>query len=64
MKSKFKLTAIAMTLAAALTSPLAAQELTLKLGHLANEQNSWHKASVKFGQELSRLTQGRIAVEV
>ena len=41
MKSKFKLTAIAMTLAAALTSPLAAQELTLKLGHLANEQNSW-----------------------
>jgi len=64
MKSKFKLTAIAMTLAAALTSPIAAQELTLKLGHLANEQNSWHKASVKFGQELSRLTQGRIAVEV
>ena len=41
-----------------------AQELTLKLGHLANEQNSWHKASLKFGEELKTLTNGRIAVEV
>lgn len=41
-----------------------AQEVTLKLGHLANEENSWHKASVKFGEELSALTGGRIAVEV
>lgn len=41
-----------------------AQELTLKLGHLANEQNSWHKASLKFGEELAALTDGRIVVEV
>lgn len=41
-----------------------AQEMTLKLGHLANEANPWHQASVKFGTELSRLTDGRIAVEV
>jgi len=41
-----------------------AQDMTLKLGHLANESNPWHKASVKFGAELSRLTDGRIAVEV
>ncbi|WP_163264101.1 TRAP transporter substrate-binding protein [Chelativorans alearense] len=41
-----------------------AQEMTLKLGHLANEENTWHKASVKFGEELSALTDGRIAVEV
>jgi tripartite ATP-independent transporter DctP family solute receptor len=41
-----------------------AQETTLKLGHLANEQNAWHKAAVKFGEELSALTDGRIAVEV
>ncbi|MFK7878297.1 TRAP transporter substrate-binding protein [Roseobacter sp.] len=41
-----------------------AQDMTLKLGHLANESNPWHKASVKFGEELSRLTDGRIAVEV
>jgi len=41
-----------------------AQDMTLKLGHLANESNPWHKASVKFGAELERLTDGRIAVEV
>ncbi|RPE66573.1 tripartite ATP-independent transporter DctP family solute receptor [Pacificibacter maritimus] len=40
------------------------QEVTLKLGHLANEDNSWHLAAVKFGEELNTLTEGRIAVEV
>ena len=45
------------------TSALAA-DMTLKLGHLANEDNPWHKASVKFGDELKRLTDGRIEVEV
>ncbi|MDN3722007.1 TRAP transporter substrate-binding protein [Roseibium salinum] len=38
--------------------------MTLKLGHPANEQNSWHQASVKFGEELARLTDGRIEVQV
>ena len=41
-----------------------AQERTLQLGHLANEDNTWHKAAVRFGEELSELTDGRIAVEV
>ncbi|MBX2832496.1 MAG: TRAP transporter substrate-binding protein [Rhodospirillales bacterium] len=41
-----------------------AAEMTLKLGHLANEQNAWHKAAVKFGDELSNLTDGRIEVQV
>ncbi|WP_220151382.1 TRAP transporter substrate-binding protein [Thalassospira profundimaris] len=41
-----------------------AAEMTLKLGHLANEQNAWHKAAVKFGEELSKLTDGRIEVQV
>lgn len=41
-----------------------AQDMTLKLGHLANESNPWHKASVKFGTELARLTDDRIVVEV
>lgn len=44
--------------------PAMAQDVTLKLGHLANEDNPWHKAAVKFGEELSALTDGRIAVEV
>ncbi|AUH34023.1 TRAP transporter substrate-binding protein [Paracoccus tegillarcae] len=39
-------------------------EVTLKLGHLANEENSWHKAAVKFGEELAALTDGRIEVQV
>ena len=64
MKFKMRLIAVVAVLTAIISTPLSAQELTLKLGHLANEQNPWHKASVKFGQELSRLTDGRIAVEV
>ncbi len=47
-----------------ITSSAFAADMTLKLGHLANEENPWHKASVKFGEELSRLTDGRIEVEV
>ncbi len=45
-------------------SSAMAAEMTLKLGHLANEQNAWHKAAVKFGEELSSLTEGRIDVQV
>ncbi|MCQ8781528.1 TRAP transporter substrate-binding protein [Mangrovibrevibacter kandeliae] len=47
-----------------LAGTASAQERVLKLGHLANEQNPWHKASLKFGEELSKLTDGRIKVEV
>ncbi|MGF1477811.1 MAG: TRAP transporter substrate-binding protein [Geminicoccaceae bacterium] len=51
-------------LAGLIAVPAAAQERTLQLGHLANEENPWHLAAVKFGEELSVLTDGRIAVEV
>jgi TRAP-type transport system periplasmic protein len=64
LKTTMKSLAAGLALAALATSGALAQELTLKLGHLANEQNSWHKASVKFGEELLALTDGRIAVEV
>lgn len=47
-----------------LAAPAFAQDVTLKLGHLANEQNIWHLAALRFGEELSTLTDGRIAVEV
>ncbi len=64
MRTKFG-KIIAVGLAMQMTAlPALAQELTLKLGHLANEENTWHKASVKFGEELSALTDGRIVVEV
>lgn len=42
----------------------ATAETTIKLGHLANEQNSWHKASLKFGEEVARLSDGRVEVQV
>lgn len=41
-----------------------AQEVTLKLGHLANEDNIWHKAVVRFAEEVDSLTEGRVAVEI
>ena len=41
-----------------------AQEVTLKLGHLANEENIWHKAALKFAEEVKSRTEGRVAVEV
>ncbi|WP_062562707.1 TRAP transporter substrate-binding protein [Paracoccus aminovorans] len=58
------LAAAGLIAAPALRASAAGAEVTLKLGHLANEQNSWHKASVKFGEELARLTEGRVQVQV
>ncbi|MCA0942260.1 TRAP transporter substrate-binding protein [Yangia mangrovi] len=48
----------------ALSASAMAADMTLKLGHLANEDNTWHKASVKFAEELATLTDGRIEVEI
>ena len=62
--NRFKAVAAASCIAAATSSVGAAQEMTLQLGHLANEQNAWHLASVRFAEELSSLTNGRIAVEI
>ncbi|WP_187429524.1 Solute-binding protein [Roseobacter fucihabitans] len=60
----FKGLAAAVLAAGFIAAPAMAQERTLKLGHLANEENPWHLAAVKFGEELSTLTEGRITVEV
>lgn len=59
-----KTIAAAGAVAAIASTAAFAQDMTLKLGHLANEDNAWHLAAVKFGEELSSLTDGRIAVEV
>lgn len=37
---------------------------TLKLGHLGNEDNTWHKASLKFAEEVARRTGGALEVRV
>ena len=38
----------------ALSASAMAADMTLKLGHPANEDNIWHKASVKFAEELEK----------
>lgn len=62
--SKFTTLAAASCMAVMAGTAAFSQEVTLKLGHLANEDNSWHLAAVRFGEELSALTDGRIAVQV
>lgn len=42
----------------------AQSKVTLKFGHLANEQNVWHKAALKFAEEVKALTEGRIECAV
>lgn len=61
-KAKILIGAFGLSLFASTAAHSA--ELTLKLGHLANEQNAWHLAAVKFGEELSAKTDGKIEVQV
>lgn len=56
--------ALAVAVSLAVSAPLQAADLTLKLGHLANEDNTWHLGAVRFGEELAARTDGRIEVEV
>jgi tripartite ATP-independent transporter DctP family solute receptor len=42
----------------------AQARVTLKIGHLANEQNVWHRACLKLAEEAAALSQGRIEVQV
>ncbi len=39
-------------------------EFTLKLGHLANTEHTWHKGSVKFAELVEQKTGGRVVVQV
>lgn len=64
---------IALLVAAALlaslvfsTAALAEKkpEFTLKLGHLANTEHTWHKGSVKFAELVEEKTGGRVVVQV
>lgn len=64
LRRKFLQGVAAGALALMLAVPASAQEVTLKFGHLTNEDNIWHKAFVKFGEEVATLTEGRIKVEI
>jgi len=39
-------------------------EYTLRFGHLANEQNIWHLAALKFADEVNQRSEGRVLVKV
>lgn len=56
--------AAGLGLAGAFGSTAFAADMTIKLGHLANEENVWHKAALKFAEEVAARTDGRIEVEV
>jgi tripartite ATP-independent transporter DctP family solute receptor len=64
MMKKSLLAGVAFAITAMMGSVQAQQTVTMQFGHLANEQNVWHKAAVRFSEELSALTDGRLTVEV
>lgn len=64
MKNKSLLKGLAILLPVMVIAAQSSAVTTLKLGHLANEKNSWHLASVKFAEEVERLSGGKIKVEV
>jgi tripartite ATP-independent transporter DctP family solute receptor len=42
----------------------AQQRIQMRLGHLANEQNVWHRAAMKFAEEARTLSNGKIEIQV
>ncbi len=46
------------------TATAMAAEYTIKMGHLANTDHTWHKASLKFGEIVAEKSGGRIEVIV
>jgi len=49
---------------AAFGTVFAAPQYTLKLGHLGNQDHTWHKGSEKFAEEVEKLSGGRIVCQV
>lgn len=57
--------ALCALMAFGVLGPVGAEaKTTLKLGHLGNEDNVWHKASLKFAEEVAKRTNGEIEVKV
>lgn len=46
------------------SSAVAEPQYVLKFGHLANEDNVWNKAALKFAEEVKALSNGAIEVQV
>ncbi|MCC8179602.1 MAG: TRAP transporter substrate-binding protein [Planctomycetes bacterium] len=43
---------------------VSAAEFELNIGHIVNEDNSWHKASLFFKEQVERESNGRIEVKI
>lgn len=57
------------TLSAAVLLAISGQayakaDTIIKLGHIANEQHSWHKGSQVFADEVAKRTEGRVEVQI
>jgi tripartite ATP-independent transporter DctP family solute receptor len=64
LRKKFAGLVALATTALLCSAPVQAADITLKLGHLANEENSWHKGALKFAEEVKALTNGKVEVKV
>jgi tripartite ATP-independent transporter DctP family solute receptor len=63
-RSLLRAAGAALAMPAIIRDARAQGRVTLRLGHLANEQNVWHRASLKLGEEAKALSNGRIDVQV
>lgn len=65
-KSFLFLAGLAMvgTLMMAPNTVMAKAKYVLKFGHLANEENTWHKAAVKFAELVAEKSNGQIECKV
>ena len=54
----------ALAVAAALASPAAAQDVTLRLGHVAPPQTTYQDAAERFAANLEELSGGTMAVDI
>lgn len=61
---KLGILSAAVLLALSAQGAWAKADKVIKLGHIANEQHAWHIGSVKFAEEVKRLTDGRIEVQI
>ena len=65
-----KLKTIGLTIAASLafiscdSGKTKSDTYTLKFGHLSSEDNTWHKAAVKFKELVEERSQGKVQVKV
>lgn len=55
---------IVVLLITILTMSVSAKSIVLRLGHLANTDHLWHKACLKFADEVSERTDGAVKVEI